>query len=482
MIPNPVTWIQREFLIPETRHDPKLKGRLLLQPYQADALTQALAKDENGNYRYSIIVWSDIKKSAKSTIAAAINLFRATFTEWGEFYVIANDLKQANSRVAEYIRRAVLLNPKMRDKYKLQGYKITAPSGSFIEAIPIDPTGEAGTNADQVTFSELWGAHEDAQQHMWSEMTIPPQKHGKAFRWIETYAGFAEESKLLWSLYDLGVRQGTLLWPDKLYNVTDGTPTPLELYENKEAGMLCLWNTQPRCPWQTQDYYNKEAQILPVSQFNRIHRNQWVSSVESFVPPEWIGACERKNEEWPAIDRQHQGCVLALDAGTTNDCFGMWLGCRHPKFDNEVLTLLVYKWVPNQFTGKIDFKGTEEKPGPELVLRKIVRDYNVIQVCYDPYQLYDFCNQLNKEGLAWFKQFDQQRMRLLADSQFRDLIRDRRFWHRGEPDLIEHIKNANAHTDEEGSKIRIVKRTDKLKIDVAVAASMGSYSLLYLNL
>jgi hypothetical protein len=263
-IPDPIDWIEKEFFIPETKNDPILRGRMPLVPYQRDTLSEALSRNEKGDYKYSIIVWSDIKKSGKSTIAAAVNLCRATFTDWGEFYVIANDLKQADSRVAHYIRRAIDMNPKMQKKYRVQGYRMTAPRGSFIEAVPIDPSGEAGTNADQVTFSELWGANEDAKQKMWVEMTIPPRKHGKAFRWIESYAGFAGESKLLYSLYELGVKQGEILWPEKLYDVTGGQPTPLELYVNREAGMLCLWNTQPRCPEQTPEYYKSDdTQSVP---------------------------------------------------------------------------------------------------------------------------------------------------------------------------------------------------------------------------
>src|SRR3990170_6460465 len=139
-----VRWIKKEFLIPETKNDLKLQGRLDLQPYQEDTLREALSRDRHGKFKYSIIVWSDIKKSIKSTIAASVNLARAWHTEWGEYYVIANDLKQADSRVAKYIRRAIELNPKLRRIAKTVGYTTKLPSSSFIEAIPIDPTGEAG--------------------------------------------------------------------------------------------------------------------------------------------------------------------------------------------------------------------------------------------------------------------------------------------------------------------------------------------------
>lgn len=453
-----------------------------LEQYQSDVLEEALGVDEEGHYKYSIIVWSDIKKSAKSTIAAAVNLYRATFSEWGEFYVVANDLKQADSRVSHYIRRAIDLNTKMQKRYRQQGYRITTPSGSFIEAIPIDPSGEAGSNADQVTFSELWGANEGAKQRMWAEMTIPPAKHGKAFRWIESYAGFSEESDLLWSLYELGVKRGKKLWPGRLYPVTDGDPTELELFVNDEAGMLCLWNTQPRCPWQTSAYYAEEQMVMPVNEFARIHHNQWVTSTETFVPMEWWYSCYREEKDWPAFDSTRHPMIIALDAATSNDNFGLWMGCRHPTLPTDVLTVFSQRWRPGSATGKIDFMGTEENPGPERMLRKLIKERNIIMVTYDPYQLHDMATRLRNDRIVWMKEFSQGNDRLKADSQFRELIRDRRFWHRGEPDLTEHVGNANAKLDEQESKVRLVKRFEKGKIDLAVAASMGSYQLLRLNL
>ncbi len=35
----------------------------------------------------------------------------------------------------------------------------------------------AGGNADAVCFSELWGAHQEAQQRMWTEQTLQLQVH-----------------------------------------------------------------------------------------------------------------------------------------------------------------------------------------------------------------------------------------------------------------------------------------------------------------
>ena len=472
-----VTWIKRNFYIPETKNDPVLKGRIGLQQYQEDALREAVSLDEKGNFKYSIIIWSDIKKSAKSSIAAAMNLARAWHAEWGEFYVVANDLKQADSRVANYLRRAIVLSPNLKKSSKTVGYRTMINNGSFIEAIPIDPSGEAGSNADMITFSELWGSNETAKQHMWTEMTIPPTKYGKAFRWVESYAGFTEESKLLYSLYDLGVRQGEKLWPDRLYPVTDGQPAPLELYVNRSAGMLCLWNTQPRCPWQTKEYYASEEKILPPNEYLRVHRNQWVSSTETFLPMEWYDACKR--DEYPPVPAHHP-MVIAVDAGITSDTFAVWMGCRHPDDPESVMKIYSKKWEPRN--GKIDFQGTEERPGPEMEIRRLVKEYNVVWITYDVYQLHDMMNRLYREGLGIIKPFGQEKLRLIADSQLRTLVRDRRYWHRGEPDDREHFQNADAKVSPDDNKIRIVKRVENMKVDLAVVASMGSYMVKYLNL
>lgn len=491
-----VSYIKKHFYIPETKDHPVHKGRIALVQYQEDLLREALTRDENGKFKYSIIVWSDIKKSGKSTIAAAVNYARAKFTSWGEFYIVANDLKQADSRVARYLKRAVKLNKADRD-IRTPGYRINFPSGSFAEAIPIDPEGEAGSNADMVTFSELWGANEDAQKNMWAEMTLSPTKLGQSFRWVESYAGFSGQSTLLYSLYELGTKAefgAELLWPDRKYPVTDGQPAVLEAYVNKKAGMLCLWNTLPRCPWQVKEYYDSERATLTPQQFDRMHRNQWVSPTETFVPMEWFDACKHPQEEWPqfisdegksfnttVFTQKRWPMVIALDAAVSDDTFAIWMGCRHPTLHNEVLTWYCRVWKP-PINKKINYQGTEQEPGPERELRRLIAEYNVVQVTYDPNQLHDMATRLYGEGLAWFSDFDQGAERLLSDGALRDSIRDRTFWHQGQPALREHALNADAKIDSEDRKIRIVKRSETLKIDAIVAAAMGRHRVLHLNL
>lgn len=449
---DPVKWIEKEFYVPE------LKGPLILQKYQKVALREALRRDATGQLVYSTVVWSDIKKSIKSTIAAAVGLWRGFSLEWGQIIVIANDLKQADSRVGFYMRRAIELNPKMRAMARVRNYMTELPNRTSIESVAIDPTGEAGSNADMVIFSELWGAHEQAQQRMWTEMTLPPAKYGHSQRWVETYAGYSGESQLLEQLYYQGVKEGRLL---KL-----GIPG-LEAYANDRARLFVLWNTTPRNPWQTDDYYAQESAVLPPDEFQRVHRNQWISAAQSFVPPEWWDACKVK--ELPPVGKYEQ-FVFGIDAGVSSDCFAIVGVTKH---DGKIVVRYARAWVPPAGR-KLDFAPIE------VEIRRIAKHYKVVEFAYDEYQLHDMMRRLSREAIGWFNPFPQSTQRAIADKQFQDMIRATSIQYDNQPDLTEHVKNANART--EGDKLRIVKRAEHLKIDLAVAASMASFEAARLNI
>lgn len=457
--PDPIHWIESHFTIPET------KAPLKLEPYQRRALTEATHLDQHGLFTNSIILWSDVKKSAKSTIAAAVALWRAFQVDWGQIVIVANDLKGADSRVGYYMRRAIELNPKFKGSCKLRNYSITLPNHTLIESVPIDPSGEAGGNADMVVFSELWGAHQEGARRMWSEMTLPPAKFGKSFRWVETYAGFSGESVLLEQLYQQGVKESERLDDD------------LEIYRNPTARMFCMWNTVGRMPWHTQEYYGQEQAVLLPGEFARLHRNQWATSQDNFIPIESWDACKVEpvqfDKTWPTI--------IALDAAVSNDTFGIIAISRLPTDETHSVVRYSRRWLPPK-GGKIDFQGTPEAPGPELELRRLLREYNIVEVAYDPMQLEDMAGRLKKEGLGWFRAFSQAGDRLIADSQLRQMILDRRIHHTGDPILREHMQNANAQIDPEARKIRIVKRSELLKIDLAVATSMANHETMRLNL
>lgn len=191
--------------------------------------------------------------------------------------------------------------------------------------------------------------------------------------------------------------------------------------------------------------------------------------------------------EIPPLRKKHQtgrdwsdALVVALDAATNRDSFSLIGITRDPRNRNNLAVRIVKVWEPKN--GKIDFQGTPDNMGPELYLKWLCKNYVVSTVVYDPYQLYDMCNRLRKEGIAWFQPFDQGARRSLADQQFYDLVLNGRFAHDGNNVLRQHAKNADRKFDYELHKNRLVKRYEKLRIDAVVSASMASHECLRLNL
>lgn len=447
---DPIEWIEGNFWIPETN------AAIKLEPYQQAVIREALRRDENGDFAYSLVLYSDLKKSAKSTIAAAVCLYLAWHSPWESVRIVANDLKQADSRTFYYIERAIRLNPELMKQCEIKRYHIKLPNHTTITAIPVDPKGEAG-GGDLITcFTELWAFKNEAAKRLWSETTLSPLKFGKSLRWCESYAGFEGESPILEQLYQAGVKDGQQI----NVGVDD-----LELYVNQAARMLTLWNTRPLCPWQTDHYYAQEAAVLTDSEFKRMHRNEWASSEDIFVPLAWWEACKG---EMPEFERRDQ-LVVALDAGISSDSFGIVAVSRR---GDMVYKRYAQEWKPPK-GGVIDFRE------PEAELRRLAKEFAVVCFVYDPYQLHDFCTRLEVEGLGWFDPFPQVQKRLIADKQLYDTIRERRFIHDGDAALTQHIINANAKTEGD-NKLRIVKRAEHLKIDLAVCASMASYTARYL--
>lgn len=476
---DPVVWAENHFHIPE------LKGPIKLYPHQKAVLREAYKRDGNGRFVYSIVVWSDIKKSAKSSIASLVAIHRALSVEWGSIKIIANDLKQADSRVAYYLRRALSLNPNYFNLSKPPAnYKVTFPNHTIVEAIPIDPGGEAGGNDDLIIFSELWAAKNKAIQTMWTEGTLSPTKYGYSQRWAETYAGFVGDSPILEGLYERGVKGGTRL--DLRGNVPECSDeerdslADLEVYANGD--MLCLWNTKPRLPFQTPEYYASEENVLTPNEFLRVHRNQWVTSSDSFLPDiSWWQNCQRPLP--PLTDKED--LIIAVDGAASNDNFGIVGLTRNIEYakDGTITndtTQVKYarRWEPAK--GRpIQFSNINDpfdRSTPEGELRYLCTHYNVIVVAYDPMQLVDMMQRFKQKNLVYCKPFSQQQERLKADRQLRDNIRDRVIEHDGNAVLTEHLMNADAAIDgDTENKLRIVKRSDSGKIDLAVCLSMANY-------
>lgn len=472
---NVVDFAEKHFIIPETT------APIKLQPFQKAILNYAL--DENKDFQN--IVYSTVKKSGKTTIAALVARWVAE--TWGpraEVYCMANDMEQARGRIYQKALDSIELNPNYnRMKRELPGkWKIIErqavflPDNNVFRAVSGDYKGEAGSNPTATFWSELWGFNSEASRRLWSELTPVPTRE-RSIRFVETYAGYEDESDLLWELYQRGKSGVRLTHDDIDWPFSDQPP----IWVNPRARQFTYWDDGEiarRMPWQTPEYYAAQEETLTVQQFQRLHLNIWTSSTSPFLPIEWWYAC---GGVLPPFDR-NAPVVIGVDAAVTSDCCAIVGVSRHPdkdKHETDVVIRFVFVWEPPK-GGAINLEHTI---GDEL--RRLCKQYNVVEVAYDKYQLHNLMTNLTEEEVAWCREFSQMSERNVADKQLYDIIRDRHLLHEEthESQLTTHIKNsATKQSKDEDTKMRIIKKKPELKIDAAVATSMACAECLRLSL
>jgi len=494
-----VSWAENNFFAEATVDNPEI-DRIHLRPHQKAVLRYAFQRDA-GKFRFKTVIYSTTKKGGKTAVGGLVGRWAAeSWEDNGDVYFVGNDADQAKEKGYAALKTSIELHPDFRrDKQELPGKWLLRdtraryiPNGSKVHAVALDYKGEAGSNPVMTVWTELWGFTDKAAKRFWAEMAPAPTRPN-SIRFIETYAGFVGESELLEGLYENVVVNGRQLQVQDLMNVlgTDyehgcfvEAPNPDSLipcWVNEEAGIFAYWDSGElarRMPWQQGEhgasYYKSEAATQTEAQFRRLHLNEWVSAESEFIPIELWDACLNP---LPLVVGDKMPLIVGLDAAVTGDCFGLVVVSRDPADpQNNVAIRLARKWAPPE-GGKIDYDQAGD------LLRWLKENFNVVQVCYDPYQLEYFVKKYREELGLWFEDFNQGNKRLTADNDLYHMIIDKRIRHDGDPDLRSHIQNCNAKIPkDEDNKLRLVKKSENRKIDLAVALSMAAAECLRLNI
>jgi len=333
--------------------------------------------------------------------------------------------------------------------------------------------------------SELWGFDTPKKRQLWTELTVPPTLYGYAMQWVESYAGYTGVSVLLESLYTTGKKEGT---PHPDFSYLDTAEGPV-VYTHAPSRMFMYWDTEPRMPWQIgTNYYEEQRNTLEPEEFERIHRNRWVSAKGAFIEAQWWDNCES-----PSLPVLKQGdktpVVVAIDMSVSNDLAAMVAVTRDPiNPDTDVAVRAVKIFNPKKLGGNIDQEQTVGN-----TIREWASRWNVICWVYDPYQMAKLVQDYRKDGFGWFDPFTQNTARGIADKQLYDMVMHRQLtWNRtttigdvGSPGieedtLYQHIRQAGAVIS--GRQRRLEKLSPEAKIDAAVALSMAAYKCMELEL
>src|SRR3990167_2932605 len=297
-------------------------GKLELFPIQERILAHAFTLRDDGKLPYTTVVYSTVKKSGKTSIEAAIgNWYANEAPPSSEIYVCANDLEHGQS----------LAFANMKYDCDQKGYKtfkeeIRFPNGTTARVLAKEYKSAAGRQCDLTLFDELWGFDSDRGVRLWSELTLTPTTK-YPLRVVVTYAGYENaDPNLLLDLYKHIIVKGKPV--PELEDITDRRGVPV-CYTSQDGRSFAYWDTEPRLPWQTADYYEQEAALLPPLQFLRLHRNMWVSNEDQFIPVEWFDAAVERGQTAGLMGPLNMvsespyrtyPVSLAVDVGVKQDC------------------------------------------------------------------------------------------------------------------------------------------------------------------
>ena len=204
-----------------------------------------------------------------------------------------------------------------------------------------------------------------------------------------------------------------------------------------------------------------------------------MTGAERFLPDMALwDACKA---DLPPYDGQAP-MVIAADASISGDTFSLLGMTAHPDRPGIAAVRWYRSWVP-QGGLWLDYTPIEQ------AIARATRDWNVVQLAFDPYQMVSIA-QRTEAGLLktdqdepsrpiWVDPFNQGPLRLEADKALWDSIMSRRIAHDGSELIREHVSNADKQIDTQERKLRLVKRAGHLRIDLAVACSMAHYRLMH---
>jgi hypothetical protein len=354
--------------------DPETDKPFTLFPAEIEFLQHAFRLGPDGRLKYSLLIYSAIKKSGKTVFAAIIVLtVIVLFGErFAEAYSVANDFEQAQGRVFEMCRRILEASPLLRREVKIGADKITfTATGASITALATNYASAAGGHPTIALFDELWAYVSERSHRLWDEL-VPVPTRKVSCRLVVSHAGFASESTVVEELHKRG-----LALPEIGTNLHAGD------------GMLMAWHTMPISPLQSESWLAEMRQQLRPNQYLRMIENKFVTSEAVFIDPvKWEAITE------PNMHPEYENRSLVIDVGIDASVKSDHTAIMAVHHDGQRIRLITHRIFKPNLNDPIDFEAAVEATLVDLNKRFTLR-----RVYFDPYQMQSTSQRLARRGI-----------------------------------------------------------------------------------
>jgi phage terminase large subunit-like protein len=443
----------------------KAGGPLILRPWQKTLLEHLFAWDEDG-LRHRVSLVGMPRKSGKSALGSVLGLYSLILGPRGaEVYSVASEKEQARI-VFQDAKRTVEASPELSALTRLYRDAIELPAmNSVYRVLSAENLSKEGLNPSAVIFDEL---HAQPDRELFDVFSLAMGARGKLANLIAiTTAGVRSDRTgrdgIAFSLYQMGqkIARGELddptffmAWWEAPEGADHRDP---ETWRAANPGFGDL---------NAESDFHSAIRRTPEAEFRIKRCNQWVSTVETWLPAGSWDECAGEVTLTPEDE-----IVLGFD-GSYNGDASVIVGAVVPRVEGDpVKVFMVKAWEKD-----LEHDGPEWRVDigeVEQTVLDFCQKHNVKEIACDPFRWQRSMEVLEGYGLPVVA-FPQSPQRMIkACAGFFDSVAEKRLIHDGDPLLARHIGNTAVKLTPAGPHIKKENPNSPRKIDAAVAAILA---------
>ena len=436
---------------------------LVLRDWQKLLLEHLFAWDDEG-LRNRISLVGMPRKNGKSALGAALGLYSLILGPKGaECYSVAAEKDQARI-VFQDAKRTVEASAELSAITKLYRDAIELPKfNSVYRVLSAESVTKEGLSPTTVIFDEL---HAQPDRELFDVFSLAMGARGKLSTIIAiTTAGVRSDRSgrdgIAFNLYQMGqkIARGEIEDPTffMAWWESEGDHRLRETWLEANPGFGDL---------NAESDFESAIRRTPEAEFRIKRCNQWVSSVETWLP---VGSWDECAGEVTLTPEDE--IVLGFD-GSYNGDASVIVGAVVPKVEGDpVKVFLVKAWEKDLEHDPDDWR--VDIGEVEQTVMDFCQKHTVREIACDPFRWQRSMEVLENKGLPVVS-FPQSPQRMIkACARFYDAVAEKNIVHDGDPLLARHIGNTAVKLTPAGPHIKKENPNSPRKIDAAVAAILA---------
>lgn len=436
--------------------------KLVLRDWQKDLLRSLFATDQNGKLQHRTALVGMPRKNGKSALGSALALWSLFLgDDGGEVYSCAAEKEQARIVFSE-AKRMIEGNQDLSENVKLYRDAIEVlGTGSTYRVLSAEAFSKEGLSPTFVVFDEL---HASPNRELFDVMALGMGARREPMLLSITTAGVKSDNSgkdsIAYSLYQYGQKVARKEVKDKNFFMAwweagaDAPHLDPKTWAKANPGYGDLNSVED---------FEAMARRTPEAEFRTKRCNQWVSSINAWLP----------NGSWEPLANQQEidpedEYVLGFDGSFNQDCTVI-VGCRLPRSEEDKPYLFLVKAWEKQPSDTDDWRVDTLEVENEIL--KFCQQYpKTLEVACDPFRWQRSMAVLQEKGVPIVEYPSTSVRRMVpACQKFYEQVTEERIEHDGNPFVTRHLTNAAVKTDQYGPRIVKEHRHSPRRIDAAVA-------------